>query len=118
MARKKCLHWALSSSTAPQAIARGQNPGTEPAIAFRDSYSPQNISLAAWPSAEVFTKYRRSSSVPFSVGTWARIAPVLVKPDPRPEVERVTFDGSDERDSALRMAGGTGDMVDFTNFKR
>ena len=39
--------------------------------------------------------------------------PVLEKPDPRPEVDRVAFEGarSRGRDRARRMDGGTGDII-------
>lgn len=36
---------------------------------------------------------------------------MLVKPEPREEVERDTFDGSDGRERARRMASGIGTMV-------
>ena len=35
------------------------------------------------------------------------MAPVLVKPEPRPEVERLALEGS-ERESARRIEAGTG----------
>lgn len=37
----------------------------------------------------------------------ARIAPVLVKPEPRPEVERLALEGSG-RERARRSVAGTG----------
>lgn len=40
------------------------------------------------------------------------IRPVLEKPDPRPDVDRVAFDGSiSGRDKVRRMDGGTGAIV-------
>lgn len=39
------------------------------------------------------------------------MAPVLVKPEPRPEVERLALEGS-ERDRARRIDAGTGAIVD------
>lgn len=103
----------LPSSSGPQANARGQNPGTESAMAFSDSYSPRNISSAALPFVDVLIKYLRSSSgVPVLLGILARRAAVLVNPDPRPEVDRL-IDGS-ERDRARMIVSGTaGILIQF-----
>ena len=80
-------------------------------MALRDSYSPRNISSAALPSEDDFTKYCRSSSPsPSGDGTKARMAPVLVNPEPRPEVERLALEAS-VRLSARRMDVGTGGIM-------
>lgn len=65
------------------------------------------------------TKYCRSSSSSDEplLGRNTVIRPVLEKPDPRPDVDRVAFDGSRlGRDSARRMDWGTGDIVSFVFF--
>lgn len=37
--------------------------------------------------------------------------PVLAKPEPRPDVERLDLDASRGRERARRIAGGTGDIL-------
>lgn len=43
------------------------------------------------------------------------MAPVLVKPEPRPDVDRLALEGSG-RERARRREGGTGAMVIFWIF--